>query len=177
MSVVSIESNGDVKAGAGGSYCGLTQIGQGILDMYNTAKKTNFKLTDLTGDGPNINTESGAADLSIKIFAEFISNALFLLDSTSDTYPLDKMIKDATTNWNGSICNGTFTMSFYPFSAENGGISQARSIKNAHSCYGVNIYRLMDFASSWCGTSPWYDSDLPDITYPTTYRKVVGKSK
>jgi hypothetical protein len=175
LAVISLESNGNVGAGRGTSYVGLTQIGQGILDMYNKAKKTSYKLTDLTGDGPTIKTESAAADLAIKIFAEFISNALTALDASTDTYPLDRLVKDATTNWNGSICSGTYTLTFYPFSAENVGTATGRRIPNNFSCYGENIYRLMNYANSWCGTSPWYSRSLSDITFSDTYRKVVGR--
>lgn len=176
LAVVSLESNGKVDTGT--SYVGLTQIGQDMLNTYNKAKNTSYTLDDLKGKGKLVKTEDEAGSLSIKIFAEFISQLLFTLDGTSDLYGDERLIKDAATNWNGSLnCGSGEVIYFYPFRAENGGTTTRRATRTEFTCYGQNIYNLMNYASSWCGTSPWYSNDLPSVTFSTTYRKTVGKNR
>lgn len=173
LAVISIESNGKIDSTP---YYGLTQIGEDMLNAYNSDTNNNYELTDLRAEGPNINSEEEAASLGIKIFAQFISVAMFLLDSTSDIYGNDRIIKDATTRWNGSICKNPIEderelISFYPFGEDK----TKFTLRNYYSCYGFNVYRLMDIASDWCGTSPWYKSDLTDDATPdSTYVMLLG---
>ncbi len=167
LAVISIESNGDIKAGG---YYGLTQIGKDMLNTYNSDKDCNYKLTDLRGEGPNITNENEAASLGIEIFTLFVSKAMLTLDGTSDIYALDRLIKDATTRWNGSICNGTFSMAFYPFG------DSKFYVKDNFSCYGFNVYRLMSVADSWCSKDPWNSDELSTPSSPSSsYVYLLGK--
>lgn len=172
LAVVSIESGGVVSAGP---YYGLTQIGTDMLNTYNKAKNTKYTTADLRGNGSLITTENAAGGLAIKIFAEFISRLIRTLDGATDTYTNENLIKHSTTNWNGSICGGE-VMNFTPFTAENGGTTTTRATRLSHSCYGQNVYNLMNYASAWCGTSPWYSNQLSDVSFTTTYRKAVGQN-
>lgn len=174
LSVISIETGGSVTAGS--SYYGLYQIGKDMLDTYNKAKKTSYTLDDFRGKGKLVTTEDGAGKLAIQVFAEFISNLLYMLDGTSDIYGDERLIKDSATNWNGSLkCGTDEAVYFYPFTAENGGTATKRATRTSFTCYGQNAYNLMNHAKSWCGTSPWYSSDLPSVTFSTTYRKLMGR--
>ncbi len=175
LSVASIETGGDVNVGS--SYYGLYQIGSEMLTAYNKAKKTNYTLADFRGKGSIVKTEDGAGSLAIKVFAEFISNLLVALDGTTDTYTNERLVKDAATNWNGSLtCSPDSVVYFYPFSAVSGGATTKRATRTSFTCYGQNAYNLMNYASSWCGTSPWYSKDLPAVSFSTTYRKLVGRN-
>ncbi|USG67790.1 hypothetical protein NDK47_11145 [Brevibacillus ruminantium] len=145
------------------------------MDTYNKAKKTNYTLSDFRGKGNIVKTEDEAGSLAIKVFAEFISQLLFTLDGTSDLYENERLIKDAATNWNGSLDCGGSVLYFIPFTAENGGTTTKRATRTSFTCYGQNAYNLMNYASSWCGTSPWYSKDLAAVNFSTTYRKLVGR--
>lgn len=174
LSVISIETGGVVTAGP---YYGLTQIGTDMLNTYNKAKNTKYTTADLRGNGSLVTTENAAGALAIKIFAEFIGRLIRTLDGTTDTYTNEDLVKQSTTNWNGSIpsCGGE-VLYFTPFTAENGGTTTTRATRTSYTCYGQSVYNLMNFASGWCGTSPWYSRELPAVSFTTTYRKVVGKN-
>lgn len=134
LAIASLESNGNYAAvDPSGTTYGIVQIGQNILDAYNCWKGTNYQLTDLIGEGPNVTTSSGAVALSFDVLGKYMGT----LNGITNSYRL------TATGWNGAIC-GT-SGSFQPYGANCG----YWPVPSGASCYGEAAYKLASAYSGW----------------------------
>lgn len=134
LAIASVETNGNyTSVDSVNQTYGIVQVGQGILNGYNCLKGTNYHLTDLIAQGPNITTASAAVAVSFDILGRY----LYALNLATYSFKL------SATGWNGAICgtNG----SVQPYGAGCG----YWPIPTATSCYGVAAYQLASAYSGW----------------------------
>lgn len=163
LAIAPVETNGNYAAVSGGTY-GIVQISQTILNTYNCMKGTNYQLTDLIAQGPNVNTPSAAVAVSFDI----LGNYMYALNSITNSFKL------TVTGWNGAICG--YSGSFQPYGNGCG----YWPIPTGASCYGIAALQLASAYSGWWinpntgQPDSFYFGTLPQVPYNTlpTYNSV-----
>ncbi|WP_151191782.1 hypothetical protein [Desulfotomaculum copahuensis] len=163
LAIASIETDGNYAVVYNGTY-GIVQVGQDRLNGYNCLKGTNYKLTDLIAQGPNITEPSAAVAVSFDI----LGRSLHAVNLATSSFKL------AATGWNGAMCGNNGSVQ--PYGAGCG----SWPIPTATTCYGVAAYQLASAYSGWWNNpstgqpDSYYWGGLSPVPYDTlpTYIQV-----